>query len=99
MPSEREKMEGWTKRQVFDSLSNSEPGTPTHTRALAEIRRRSMEVDQASLEAQQKSADAAADAAKSSRLSARYALGAAIVAAISLVVSIISIFHFGGLGP
>ena len=98
MPSEREKMEGWTKRQVFDSLSNSEPGTPTHTRAVAEIRRRSMEVDQASLEAQQKSADAAADAAKSSRLSARYALGAAIVDAISLVASIISIFHFGGTG-
>jgi hypothetical protein len=94
MPSEREKMEGWTKRQVFDSLSNSEPGTPTHTRAVAEIRRRSMEVDQASLEAQQKSADAA----KSSRLSARYALGAAIVAAISLVASIISIFHFRGTG-
>ena len=98
MPSEREKMEGWTNTQLFDSLSNSEPGLPAHTRAMAEVRRRSMEIDQASLEAQQKSADAAADAAKSSRLSARCAIGAAIVTVISVAVSIISIFHVGGLG-
>ena len=52
-----------------------------------------MEVDQASLGAQQKSADAALDAAKSSRFSARYALGAVIVSAISLIVSIASYFR------
>jgi hypothetical protein len=83
MPSEREKMESWSSTQLFDSLSNSEPGTLSYNRALAEVRRRGMETDQ-------KSADAAMDAAKSSRLSARYALVAAVVAVISLVVSIVS---------
>ena len=82
-------MESWSTKQVLDSLSTSGPGSPTHTRAMAEIRRRTMEVDQASLRAQQKSADAA----KSSRLSARYALGAVIVSAISHIVSIASYFR------
>jgi hypothetical protein len=93
MPSEREKMESWSSTQLFDSLSNSEPGTPAHTRAMAEIRRRGMEIDRASLTAQQESAAAAMASATSSRWSARYALGAGIISAISLLVSLTSYFH------
>jgi hypothetical protein len=93
MPSERENMESWSSRQVFDSLSNSQPGSVTHTRAAAEIERREMEAAQASLKAQQESAVAASEAAKSARLSARYALGALIVAAASFVAVVVSIFH------
>ncbi len=93
MPSEREKMESWPLKAVFDSLSNSEPGTIAHTRAMAEIQRRSMEVERSAFEAQQKAANAASDAAKSARLSARYGLGALVLAAISIIVSIVSLFH------
>src|SRR5260370_25789805 len=93
MPSEREKMESWSARQIFGSMSNSEPGTASHTRAMAEIQRRTMETEQASLEAQQKSADAALDAAKSARLSVHYALGALALAAVSIIVVSVSILH------
>jgi hypothetical protein len=90
MPSELEKMKSWTSQQVFDSLSNSELGTPTHVRATAEIQRRSMEIEQSSLEAQQKAVRAAADAAKSATLSARYALGSLVVA---IVVGLAALFR------
>lgn len=93
MPSEQEKMRSWTSQQVFDSLSNSELGTPTHVRAMAEIQRRSMEIDQGGLEAQQKAARAAADAAKSATLSARYALGSLVAAAISILVGLAFLFR------
>ena len=87
-------MESWSLTQVLDTLSNSVPATLAHTRAMAELVRRAMEVDQASLKAQQKSADAAADAAKSSRSSARGAWVAVVVSALSLIVSIAaSYFH------
>lgn len=82
-------MESWPVRAVFDSISNSEPGSRTHTCATAEIQRRLMETELASLEVQQKSADAASDAAKSARWSAFSAFGALAVAAISLIVSIV----------
>ena len=88
MPSEREKMESWSEKKVLDSMSNSPPGSPIHTRATAEIQRRMMGANQASLEAQQKSADAASDAARSSKLSARYTKFALIVAALSVAVSL-----------
>jgi hypothetical protein len=93
MPSEREKMESWSEKAVFDSMSNAEPGSPVHTRATAEIRRRSMEVERNALAAQQRSAEAASDAAKSSRTSTRYALFAIIIAALSLAASLFALFR------
>ena len=93
MPSEREKMESWTVKQVFDSKSNSQPGTLSYTRAEAEIQRRLMETDRAALEAQQKAASAASDAAQSARLSARWTIVAAIISAVSLIASIASFFR------
>jgi len=92
MPSEREKMESWPIGAVFDAQSNSSPGTPTYVRASAEIQRRFMEIEQASLEAQRKAADAASDSAASARLSARYALGGIIIAIFSLMVSLATLY-------
>ena len=91
--SEREKMESWPLKSVFDSLSNSQPESIAHTRAMAEIQRRSMEVERSALEAQQKAANATSDAARSARLSACYGLGALVLAAISIIVSIVSVFY------
>jgi hypothetical protein len=93
MPSEREKMESWPEKNVFDFLSNSTPGGPAHTRALAEIERRRVERDRVSLAAQQKSADAAVASAASSTWSMRWAIVGVAISAISLAISAWAALH------
>jgi len=93
MPSEREKMESWPERAVFDSLSNSTPGSIAHTRALAEIERRSVERERESLEAQQRSAAASAEAANSATWSKRWAAVGVAISVLSLLVTAWSVLH------
>jgi hypothetical protein len=93
MPSPREEMETWSLRQVFDSLSNSASGTPTYVRALAEIQRRAMDIERASLAAQRDSATAASAATRSANLSAMCAVAAVAIALLSLLVSAWSALH------
>jgi hypothetical protein len=89
MPSEREKMETWSQRQVADSLSNAEPGTLAHGRALAELQRREIEIQRSSLASQQASGASADSAARSARLSAWCAILGIVVAVFSLLWSVL----------
>jgi hypothetical protein len=93
MPTVQEEMKSLLEDGTFDTLGNSAPGSPEHTKAMAEIQRRSMEIDRNSVRAQEKAADAAFDSAKSARMSARYSLGALLVAVVSLIVSVVSFFR------
>jgi hypothetical protein len=90
MPSERENMETWPLGRVADSLSNSQAGTPTHTRAMAELRRREIENQRSSLAAQEASAASAESAARSARISA---LCAAVGIGIAILSLSFSLFH------
>jgi len=59
MPSQRKEMESWSSEQVFDSMSNAEPGTIAYTRAAAEILRQQTVFQQEAAAAQERAADAA----------------------------------------
>ena len=93
MPSPRQEMQSWTEQQVFDSLSNSQPGSPAHTRAAAEIQRRHVELERRSLLAQEASAQAAFDLAAAARRSTLWAIISAIVAGLSLAVAVAVALH------
>ncbi len=89
MASDREKMESWPLGQVADSMSNAEPTSVAHTRAMAEIIRRQTVLQQEATDAQKRGADATAETARFTQLTARYMLWSVVVLALASVANLL----------